>query len=70
MKVRLLTGVDSVLSPPAKMKQDIYPVSVTQLAEKHWEETTIPEPSVHRRMKRKERPLKEGQPVCGILKCC
>lgn len=61
MKVRLLTGEDSVLSPPVKAKKDVYPLPVKQLAEKHWDETTIPEPAVNRRMKRKEKALKEGE---------
>ena len=61
MKVRLLTGEDSVLRPPIKAKKDMYPAKVKQFAGQHWEETTIPEPSVHRRMKRKERTLREGE---------
>ena len=61
MKVRLLTSEDAVLCPPVKAKKDMYPAPVKQMAAQHWEETTIPEPSVHRRMKRKERTLREGE---------
>ena len=60
MKVRLLTGVNPILTPPPKAKKDIYPVEVKELVEQHWMESTIPEPSVRRRMKRNE---KEGAKV-------
>ena len=59
--MRLLTGKDSVLSPPVKDKKDMYPAKVKEYARQHWEEKTLPEPSVHRRMKRKERTLREGE---------
>ena len=49
MKLRLLTGEDSLLCPPIKAKKDMYPLPVKQLAQKHWNESTIPEPSVQRR---------------------
>ena len=61
MKLRLLTGEDSLLCPPIKTKKDMYPLPVKQLAQKHWNESTIPEPSVQRRMKKKEKTLKEGE---------
>lgn len=67
MKVRLLTGADQVLTPSEKPKRQIYPVSVEKVAEKHWMDTTIPEPAVKRRMKRKEKTLGEGEQVKEIV---
>ena len=67
MKVRLLSGEDSVLSPPVKAKKDMFPAKVKEYAKQHWEEKTIPEPSVHRRMKRKERTLREGESAEEIV---
>ena len=61
MKQKLMTGVDPILTPPAKARKDMFPPAVKQMAREHWLSTTIPEPSVNRRMKRKERPLKEGE---------
>ena len=60
MKVKLMTGEDKILTPPSKKIRDMYPPQVKHMAKKHWEETTIPEPAVNRRMKRKEKELKEG----------
>lgn len=61
MKVKLLTGEDSILTPPPKIKRDVFPPEVTKIAKQHWQDTTIPEPSVRRRMKKKERKLQEGE---------
>lgn len=61
MKVRLMTGKDQILTPLPRAKRDVFPAGVKQMARKHWLDTTIPEPSVNRRMKRKERQLKEGE---------
>ena len=61
MKRKLLTGEDQILTPPPKTKKDVFPAEVTALAKEHWRDTTIPEPSVNRRMKRKEKQLKRGE---------
>ena len=61
MKRKLLTGEDQILTPPPKAKKDVFPAEVKVIAKEHWRDTTIPEPSVSRRMKRKEKQLKEGE---------
>ena len=61
MKVKLMTGKDQILTPPPKARRDVFPAEVKEMARDHWMDTTIPEPSVNRRMKRKERQLKEGE---------
>ena len=61
MKVRLLTGEDQILTPPPKARRDVFPAKVKEIAREHWLETTIPEPAVNRRLKRKERQLREGE---------
>ena len=53
MKINLLTGTDALLIPPPMKKRKILPDEVEKLAAKHWMESTIPEPSVHRRITRK-----------------
>ena len=55
MKINLLTGKETLLTPPPKKKRKVVPDEVKEKADKHWQETTIPEPSVHRRMKKKEK---------------
>ena len=61
MKKKLMTGADPILTPPAKARKEVFPPLVKQMAIDHWVSTTIPEPSVNRRMKRKERRLEEGE---------
>ena len=61
MKVKLLTGQDSILTPPPKTKRDVFPPEVAKIAKQHWQDTTIPEPSVRRRMRKKERKLQDGE---------
>ena len=61
MKVRLMTGKDQILTPPPKARRDIFPAEVKEMAKDHWIDTTIPEPLVNRRMKRKEKQLEEGE---------
>lgn len=61
MKVRLMTGEDAVLTPSPKAKRDVFPPEVAIIAKQHWQDSTIPEPSVRRRMKRKERKLQDGE---------
>ena len=56
-----MTGADPILTPPAKARKEVFPPAVKQMATDHWVSTTIPEPSVNRRMKRKERRLEEGE---------
>ena len=62
MKVKLMTGKDQILTPPPKARRDVFPAEVKEMARDHWMDTTIPEPSVNRRMKRKQR-----QPPLRIL---
>ena len=64
MKVNLLTGKDKMLSPPPPKKRKAIPEEVETIALKHRTNTTIPEPSVHRRMKRRENKGKK----MGVLK--
>ena len=59
MKINLLTGDDQILTPPPKKRRKIIPEEVEAIALKHWTETTIPEPAVNRRMKRKEKKKKK-----------
>ena len=61
MKVKLLTGEDSILTPPPKIKRDVFLPEVAKIAKQHWQDTTIPEPSVRRRMRKKEGKLQEGE---------
>ena len=70
MKVRLMTGDDPILVPPAIEKRDIFPPEVTNIAKQHWLDMTIPEPAVERRMKRKERRLETGEraPETGVTR--
>ena len=60
MKVNLLTGKDKILTPPPPKNRKVIPEKVETIALKHWTNTTIPEPSVHRRMKRREKKRKEN----------
>ena len=60
MKVNLLTGQEALLMPPPKKKRKVIPEEVEAIAVKHWTDTTIPEPSVQRRMKRKEKKKKRN----------
>ena len=59
--MKLLTGQDSILTPPPKTKRDVFPPEVAQIAKQHWQDTTIPEPSVRRRMRKKEGKLQERE---------
>ena len=61
MKINLLTGKEPLLTPPPKKKRKVIPEEVEDIAVKHWTETTIPEPSVQRRMKRKEKKKKRSK---------
>ena len=60
MKINLLTGKEALLTPPPKKKRKIVPDEVKEKADKHWQETTIPEPSVHRRMKKQRNNIDEN----------
>ena len=49
MKLDLLQGNVSVLTPPIQTKKQVYPQPCVDLALKHWNENTTPEPALHRR---------------------
>ena len=49
MKLNLLTGSTSVLTPPGKPRKMIYPKQVEDIAIEHWNENTIVEPALHNR---------------------
>ena len=48
-----LTGKEDSLVPPAKSKRKTFPKEVEAIALKHWTDTTIPEPSVQKRLTKK-----------------
>ena len=54
MKIDLLQGNVSVLTPPTQTKRQIYPQKLVDLASKHWNENTTPEPALHRRKAEKD----------------
>ena len=61
MKIKLLTGEDNILVlAPIKWRK-VFPEEIEEFALTHWNESTIPEPSVHRRMKPKDKSSKDKE---------
>ena len=49
MKMNLLSESDRILTPPLKQPKQTYPVGVSNIAVKHWEDITTVEPAAHNR---------------------
>ena len=49
MKLDLLSGTASVLTPPTKKKKQMFPPEAVELCVEHWKDNTVIEPALHSR---------------------